>query len=382
MSLEVSTQKKRILIVGPVPPPYHGVAVMIKSLIDGLKRREGFQFIHFNTQDFKKSKDFGRLTARNGWLAARFILRLLTYLVRERIDLVYVPISQNFWGFARDSIFILISGLLFKRKVIIHLHGGHFKRFFDRSTPPGKLYKRFVFRYVDRGIVLGHCLKGVLRDVLPPDRIDVVYNGVDTASIDDVKPDPRNKENFRVLFAGVLAESKGYFDLIKAIPSVTARHPDVQVLIAGRWENDSLKNRVSAFIRENKLEDKVRFVGVVTGEEKAKLFKGADLFVYPTYFHLGEGQPVAILEAMASGLPVIATDRGSIKEMIIDGQNGFIVPASSPHQIAEKISLLIANETLREEMGTRNRSLAREKFSLSQYLEGVATSAEKAVCQK
>ena len=125
----------------------------------------------------------------------------------------------------------------------------------------------------------------------------------------------------------------------------------------------------------------MRFVGVVTGEEKAKLFKDADLFAYPTYFHL-EGQPVAILEAMASGLPVITTDKGSITEMITDGRNGFIVSPSSPHQIAEKIGLLIANKSLREEMGTRNRSLAREKFNLGQYVEGVTNSAEKAICKK
>ena len=125
----------------------------------------------------------------------------------------------------------------------------------------------------------------------------------------------------------------------------------------------------------------MRFVGVVTGEEKAKLFKDADLFAYPTYFH-PEGQPVAILEAMASGLPVITTHRGSIKEMITDGRNGFIVSPSSPGEIAEKIGLLIADRSLREKMGARNRSLAREKFSLSQYVEGVANSAEKAICQK
>ena len=221
----------------------------MEQLIDGLKNKEGFQFIHLNTQDPKKNKDFGKLTARNGWSAVRFILRLLAYLVRERIDLIYIPISQNFWGFARDSIYILISGLLFGRKVVIHLHGGYFKRFFDRSTFLGKLYKRFVFRYVDRGIVLGHCLKGVLGDVLPPDRIDVVYNGVDTEPFDDIRMDKGNNAGVKVLFAGVLTESKGFFDLIKAMPSVTARHPDVQILIAGRWEDGFLKNRVSAFIR-------------------------------------------------------------------------------------------------------------------------------------
>ena len=375
------TKKARTLILGPTPPPYHGVAVMMEQLIDGLKNKEGFQFIHLNTQDPKKNKDFGKLTVKNSWSAVRFILRLLAYLVRERIDLIYIPISQNFWGFARDSIFILISGLLFKRKVVIHLHGGYFKRFFDQSTLVGKLHKRFVFRYVDRGIVLGHCLKGVLRDVLPPDRIDVVYNGVDAGWFDNGKSDNRGRESFRILFAGVLAESKGFFDMIKAMPSVTARYPDVQILIAGRWEDGFLKDRVSAFVRENELEDKVRFVGVVTGEEKAKLFKDADLFAYPTYFHL-EGQPVAILEAMASGLPVITTDKGSITEMITDGRNGFIVSPSSPHQIAEKIGLLIANKSLREEMGTRNRSLAREKFNLGQYVEGVTNSAEKAICKK
>jgi len=374
-------KKARTLILGPTPPPYHGVAVMMEQLIDGLKNKEGFQFIHLNTQDSTKNKDFGKLTVKNSWSAVRFILRLLAYLVRERIDLIYIPISQNFWGFARDSIFILISGLLFKRRVVIHLHGGHFKKFFDQSTSLGKLYKRFVFRYVDRGIVLGDCLRSVLGDVLPPDRIDVVYNGVDTEPFDDIRMDKGSRVGVKVLFAGVLTESKGFFDLIKAMPSVTAKHPDVQILIAGRWEDGFLKNRVSAFVRENELEDKVRFVGVVTGEEKAKLFKDADLFAYPTYFHL-EGQPVAILEAMASGLPVITTHRGSIKEMITDGRNGFIVSPSSPGEIAEKIGLLIADRSLREKMGARNRSLAREKFSLSQYVEGVANSAEKAICQK
>jgi glycosyltransferase involved in cell wall biosynthesis len=138
---------------------------------------------------------------------------------------------------------------------------------------------------------------------------------------------------------------------------------------------------VSAFVRENRLKDRVRFVGVVTGQEKARLFAGADLFVYPTYFRL-EGQPVVILEAMASGLPVISTDRGSIREMITDGRNGFIVTPCSPRQIAEKICLLIADRSLREKMGERNRSLAREKFNLGQYVEGVTDSAEKAVCRK
>ncbi|UCB53414.1 MAG: glycosyltransferase family 4 protein [Candidatus Zixiibacteriota bacterium] len=375
MSLELSRQKKRILIVGPLPPPYHGVAVMTRWLADGLKKKEGFQFVHLNTQDPKKNKDFGRLTLRNGWQAVRFIFVLLRHLTGERIDVVYVPISQNFWGFARDGIFILISGLLFRRKVVIHLHGGYFKRFFEKASVLGKGYIKFVFRYVDRGIVLGYCLKHVLEDVLPEGRIDVVYNGIDAKQFERLHPERQHNDRFKVLYAGVLREAKGFFDVIKAISEVKRKLPDISVSIAGRWEDEEMRNRTAAYIRDNDLEQNIELTGVVTGDQKTELFKRSDVLVLPSRHQ--EGQPVSILEAMAAGLPVISTNTGSISEMIIDRQNGFIVPSSSPSDIAEKITFLAENRHLSRKMGLINQKRIGEKFTLDQFVDGVVGTIEK-----
>jgi glycosyltransferase involved in cell wall biosynthesis len=378
MSSKVNSRKKQTLIVGPLPPPYHGVAVMIKLLIEGLRTRNGFDFLHLNTRDPKKRKNFGTFTLRNSWFAIKFIFQLLRYLMREPIEVVYIPISQNFWGFARDSSFILTSGLLFRRKVIIHLHGGYFKTFFNKGSWLRKKYIKFVFKYVDRGIVLGHCLRYLLEDVLPEDKIDVVYNGVDMNSFDRIQDRREKNGKFNILFTGVLEESKGFFDLIKAIPKVSRYHPDIGVFILGRWGDDDLKNRVTSYIRENNLQDKIKFWGVISEEEKIKLFKSSDVFVLPTYFHL-EGQPGVILEAMATGLPVITCDRGSIKEMITHGENGFIVPPSSPNRIAEKITVLIEDKNLKEKMGRNGRRRVKEKFTLNHYVDGVAGVIEKSI---
>jgi len=348
---------------------------MTRWLVDGLKKKQGFRFVHLNTQDPKKNRDFGQPTVRNGWHALKFVLVLVRQLIGGRIDVVYVPISQNFWGFARDGIFILISGLLFRRRVVVHLHGGYFKRFFHKASVLGRGYIRLVFRYVDRGIVLGHCLKQVLQDVLPEDRIDVVYNGIDAKPFAELQPAQRSDGRFKVLFAGVLREAKGFFDLIRAIPEVRGRFPNVSVAIAGRWEDEALRNRVREYIKKKGLEENVEFLGVVVGEEKLRLFGESDALVLPSRYQ--EGQPVSILEAMAAGLPVIATDTGSVREMIVDRRNGFMVPPSSPFDIAEKINFLIEDRELSRRMGLNNRRKVKEKFRLDQFVDGVVGTIEK-----
>lgn len=367
---------KKSLVIGPLPPPYHGVAVMIKWLIEGLRKRNGIAFIHLNTQDRHKSRGFGKFNPRNSWFALRSILVLLSTLLREEIDVVYIPISQNFWGFARDSLFVLISGFLFRQKVVIHVHGGYFKTFFNNGSWLRKRYIKFVFRYVDRGIVLGHCLKHLLEDVLSPDKIDVVYNGIDVQPFDKIESNKDKNGKFRILFAGLLEESKGYFDLIKAVPILRRYYPEIEALFAGRWQANGFKEKVQSYVDKNNIGAEVKFLGVVTGEEKIRLFKNSDVFVLPTYFYL-EGQPVVILEAMAAKLPVITTDRGSIKEMITHGQNGFIVSPQSPHEIAEKTALLIEDKNLRRRMGEESRRMVKERFSLNQYVEGVVEVIER-----
>jgi glycosyltransferase involved in cell wall biosynthesis len=219
-------------------------------------------------------------------------------------------------------------------------------------------------------------LRHLLEDVLPEDKIDVVYNGVDAEAFDKIEGDKEKNGKFRILFVGLLEESKGYFDLIKAVLILKRYYPDIEVFSAGRWLVNEFKEKVKSFMHENDLKTQVKFLGVVTEEEKIKLFKKSDVLVLPTYFYL-EGQPSVILEAMAAELPVITCDRGSIKEMVAHGENGFIIPPSSPDQIAEKIALLIEDKDLRGRMGEKSHRMVKEKFTLDQYVDGVVEVIEK-----
>jgi glycosyltransferase involved in cell wall biosynthesis len=172
-----------------------------------------------------------------------------------------------------------------------------------------------------------------------------------------------------------LREAKGFFDLIRAVQEVKRHFPNVSVAIAGRWEDEALRNRTDAYIRENDLGANIEFPGVVAGEEKLRLFGESDVLVLPSRYL--EGQPVSILEAMAAGLPVIATDTGSVREMIVDRQNGFMVPPSSPFDIAEKINFLIEKRDLSRRMGLNNRRKVKERFRLDQFVDGVVETIER-----
>ena len=94
----------------------------------------------------------------------------------------------------------------------------------------------------------------------------------------------------------------------------------------------------------------------------------ADVFVFPTYYPF-EGHPWVIVEAMAAALPIITTNQGCIKETVIDGKNGFIIPKKDPDAIAEKIICFITHPELRETMGNMSRKLYEENFTEKHFVQ-------------
>src|SRR5699024_3678529 len=131
------------------------------------------------------------------------------------------------------------------------------------------------------------------------------------------------KKDFTILFLAVLNKSKGILDLIHAAEKVM----DAKIPLGGRLifeiaGDGEMLQEAESLVKQKDLEEHFRFHGWVDGKEKYKLLRNADLFVLPSYF---EGLPMSILEAVSCGLPVIATDVGSIDEAVIEGDNGFLI---------------------------------------------------------
>lgn len=124
------------------------------------------------------------------------------------------------------------------------------------------------------------------------------------------------------------------------------------MLVGGGQERQALQE----LVKELDLEERVTFVGKVSNGEVPKYMVASDVFVLPS---LSEGFPLVTLEAMASGLPIVATKVGGLPEIVKDGDNGFLIEPKNPEQIAEKVLSLLVDEELREKISRNNQEKAK-----------------------
>ncbi|AMM41433.1 MAG TPA: glycosyltransferase family 1 protein [Candidatus Atribacteria bacterium] len=360
----------RILIIGPTPPPYHGVSVATEMILNSNLQRK-FKIIHLDTADRRDLSNIGKIDFTNIYLAFEHFLKFIWLCIREKPEIVYIPISQTTLGYLRDCLF-LVPAKIFHKKVIVHLHGGYFRKFYEGSSKLMKNLIEWTLKEVKRAIVLGESLRYIFQGLVPDERIVVVPNGVDEKLFEktNLTIDTKSKNHIKVLFLGNLIKSKGFFDVIKAIPKVIRRYSNVKFIFAGKFPNNYREqNEVFRYIEQNKLDSVVKFMEVVPGEKKIKLLLFSDVFIFPSY---NEGHPFVILEAMAAGLPIITTDVGAIRETVIDKENGFIIEKNNPKQIAEKIITLIKNPELRKKMGEKSRQRFLKYYTKDKFIENLS----------
>jgi L-malate glycosyltransferase len=186
-------------------------------------------------------------------------------------------------------------------------------------------------------------LKQLAKKASPRQKVEVIYNGVDTQKF---KPniDKGTSGTIKLISVGRLIPRKGYKYLIEAVKGLD----NCELLLIGEGTE---KERLQALAR--KLRVKVRFLGRVSHQEVAYFLKSADIFVLPS---LNEGMPNSLLEAMACGLPVIATDTGGSIELVKG--NGIVVPKADIAFLRSAIKKLLSDKNSLEKMGCKSRQLA------------------------
>lgn len=185
----------------------------------------------------------------------------------------------------------------------------------------------------------------------PKNTIGVIPNGVD---VDLFKPAERRiqAEKFEILCVSRITPRKGIRFLIKALEKFIVEHPYVHLTIIGDGnERESLEN----LVRGLGLGHSVTFRGLVPHNQLPQEYAKADVFVLPS---LNEGMSNTMLEAIASGLPIIATQTGGSDELVKNGVNGLIVKMQDSDDLAQKLSMLVEQEQLRLNMGRLSRELA------------------------
>jgi glycosyltransferase involved in cell wall biosynthesis len=372
--------KPAVILVGPLPPPIHGVTISTQRLLDS-SLREKLDLQHLDTSDHRPMETVGTLDVRNVTLGLASYWGLLKLCLSARPAAIYVPISQTALGFIRDSVYLLVPRLLFGAAVVIHLRGGHFGRFYAGSNALMRWYIDLTMRCVERVIVLGRVFKPIFAVWIGDDRIDVVPNGTDL-KIEGVAEKLRapNRDGLTVTYMSNLVPTKGIEEFVRMACDVLRHESDVTFLVAGDWlaRGTPEEQKVERLLDESGFRDRIHFLGEVRGGEKAALLVRTDVYVLPTYYPF-EGQPNAIIEAMAAGCAVVSTDYAAIPETVIDGETGIIVPIRDVPALTAAVRRLCRDRDTLWGMAKASYARYRQGYTGEQSSDRVGASILRAI---
>lgn len=370
----------KLVLVGALPPPISGQSLAFQSLVEGLNERTvDFGFIDLSDRGPARG---GAPTFSRAFQYLR-VLRNYVQMVHRCTGTVYLQIAQSRFGFLRDALFILIAGLR-RLRIVCHLHGGNYDRFYRQQPRFLRALIRTALRRADRVIVLGEGLRSLF-DFEPSlgSKITVVPNGLPYAPPSSIRPkripsDPN--EPIRILYMSNLIESKGYFDVLKAVHLLATRDGlTIDAKFCGAfWANrsddvcvrsaDHAESLFRRFVDQHGLANCVHYCGVLSGAEKERALTDAHFLVLPSYYD-NEGQPLAIIEAMAHGCVSISTDHRAIGDLIVDGESGLLVPPREPCEIATRIAALVGDPERYEQMSEAALQRFGKFFTREAHLE-------------
>jgi len=193
-----------------------------------------------------------------------------------------------------------------------------------------------------------------------PGTCKVMGNGVDESKF---TPGEGDRDEDRVLFVGRLSYRKGLFDLIEGARLVIDAHPDVRFTIAGKG---NLRKMLQKKLEKLGLEGNFDLPGHVDARTLVELYQKATAFVLPSHY---EGLPTVLLEAMSCGSPVVATAISGNLDVISSKENGILVPARSPKILADGISMLLEDYSLRKKLGKNARRTIEERYTWNAIAE-------------
>lgn len=253
-----------------------------------------------------------------------------------------------------------ITKLFFRIPYFILLRGGDVPGFspeemgsYHRLTSP---IIHLLWRKARGVIANSKGLQELAWKSLPGLKVEVVPNGVDQELFDLIRPNQENTGEINILFAGRFTHQKGVDLLLNSLSLVNAKIPKSQVWLAGDGPERKQMEKLAESIDSGGCFS-IKFLGWKNRSEMYELYQKADIFVLPSR---DEGMPNALLEAMASALPVVATKVPGSEELVKDGQNGFLIEKEDKKALAQALEKLILDQNLRIKMGTAGRRTAGE----------------------
>lgn len=349
-----------LIIAGPHRGAISGVSTHLNVLLASRRLAACFTLVHF--QVGSEGRDESGLQRVLRLLASPFLLAFT--ILRHGAVLLHLNTSLNTGAYWRDLAYLLVARCCGIR-VVYQVHGGALPQDFFRDSAALTGMLRASLRLPDAILVLAQCELAAYRRFLPGSRVICIPNGVDCSAYAASVRAADGQRGITLLYLGRLAREKGLFEALDAMRLARIAGVDAHLVIAGDGaEAGALRTHAQML----GIADAVTFPGPVYGAAKASLFGAADVFLLPSY---AEGLPYALLEAMATGLPPIATRVGAIADVVVDGTHGMLVPVRDAPAIAAAIHAL-AEPSGRARMSAAARARIVGEFCVERVEEDIS----------
>ena len=236
--------------------------------------------------------------------------------------------------------------------VVVHAHGGNIETWL--TSRRARLVMRAAMWPAAAVVAVWTSGERALAQALGPDRVTLIDNGVDATRFTGSET---AHEPPRVLYVGLLTPRKGVLDLVEASRMLRAEGVAHELMLLGGTPDEGPAAAEPVLAAA---EGHAHLLGTRLPEQMPSAYADADIFCLPSWW---EAMPLSVLEAMASGLPVVASDVGDVSRVVADGATGYVVPAKSPDELASALRKLLVDPGLRRRLGQAGRRRAEEHFS-------------------
>lgn len=349
---------KSILIIGPFPEPTTGVSLANKVVCDILNQQPEYKVGVINTSYSRFDEAIGKFSFHKLFFNLSFYPKAYKIFSHKTI---YVTPGQTFFGVVKYTAFILVSALL-QREVIIHVHGNHLGNEYKTLTGIKKKIFYYLLSKTTKGIVLSASLKGNMTPFIAESKVYVLPNFAEDYLLKTTTK--KSFEKLQIIYLSNLMEEKGIFDLLDALTLLEENNIPYKAKIAGAidyTQKEEIEKRFSTLSH-------TAYVGIVKGNEKTDLLHWGNLFVLPTYYKM-EGQPISILEAMATGNVILTTQHAGIPDVVKDSVHGQFFKKRNPQDLYK--SLIYYSDNMEEvsKISQANKVYFKENFTRLQFKE-------------
>lgn len=278
-------------------------------------------------------------------LGLKMVQQIVTYLKKHQAQIVHTHLfGGDTWG--------RIAAILANTPIIISTEHS----INTNETLIHQVIKKILVSKTNIVIAISEAVKNysIRVDHIPSQKIKVIYNGIDLQKFQAQKI---NKSPFPTLISvGRLHNQKGYEYLLKSMTIVKNHFPKVKLQIVGTGEEEQELKKIA---QSENLENNVNFLGF--RKDVPRLLAQSHLFVLSSIY---EGLGLVILEAMATGIPVVATEVGGIPEIITHKENGILVPSRNPEKLAEAIIKILEDKSLANKMVRKGLETVKNKYDI------------------